>query len=138
IYNEGLKAGELRLWNPTLCCGLPIYSDPMVHPFYPPQLLLHATLPPGAAYEVFLLLHFFFSGASLYWLLRGLGRSDLASTAGGLVWMLLGYNSMWFSTGILAGVSVWGPLALLFILRAFETWDLSRAAIAGTAMGLAI
>ncbi len=138
IYNEGLKAGELRLWNPTLCCGLPIYSDPMVHPFYPPQVVLHATLPPDAAYEVFLLLHLFFSGAALYWLLRGLGRSDLAATAGGLAWMLLGYNSMWFSTGILAGVSVWGPLALLLIHRAFETWNLSRAAMAGVAMGMAI
>jgi len=137
-YNEGLKAGELRLWNPTLCGGLPVYSDPMVHPFYPPQLFLHAILPPDPAYEIFLMLHLFFSGAAMYWLLRGLGRSDLAALAGGVIWMLLGYSSMWFSTGILAGVSVWGPLALLFIHRAFERWDLAFAAGAGIAMGLAI
>src|SRR5262249_22819643 len=120
IYNDGLKRGELRLWNPSLCCGVPIYADPMTHVFYPPQALPHAILPVEPAYEIFLLLHLFFSGAAMYWLLRGLGRSDLAATAAGLVWMLSGYQSMWFSTGILAGVSVWGPLALLALFRAAE------------------
>src|SRR6185436_3566268 len=41
LYNEGLKANELRLWNPSLFCGLPTYADPMIHPFYPPNLVLH-------------------------------------------------------------------------------------------------
>lgn len=138
IYNEGLKSGEFRLWNPSLCCGLPIYADPMVHPFYPPQFVLHALLPPDPAYEIFLLLHLFFSGVALYALLRGLGRSAPAATAGGVLWMLLGYNSMWFSTGILAGVSVWGPLALLGIHRACSGGRLTPAAAGGMAMGLAI
>ena len=138
LYNEGLHRGELRLWNPSLCCGLPIYADPMTHPFYPPQVVLHTLLPPEPAYEIFLMLHLFFSGTAMYGLLRGLGRTDLAATAGGLVWMLLGYNSVWFSTGILAGLCVWGPLALLFLHRAFERQNLSQAALAGVAMGLAI
>lgn len=138
IYNEGLHHGELRLWNPSLCCGLPMYADPMLHPFYPPQLALHALLPPEPAYEMFLLLHFFFSGAAMYGLLRGMGRSGPAATAAGLVWMLFGYNSMWLSTGILAGVAVWGPLALLALSRAFGRGDLSLAAGAGVAMGMAI
>src|SRR5262245_41306392 len=37
LYNDGLKANELRLWNPNLFCGLPAYANPMLHPFYPPN-----------------------------------------------------------------------------------------------------
>jgi hypothetical protein len=138
-YNEGLKANELRLWNPSLFCGLPAYADPMLHPFYPPTLLLQRIFSPDAGYELFLMLHLFFSGVAMYLLLRrGAGRSDVASTAGGLIWMLGGYNAAWFSTAILAGVSVFGPLALLAILRGIETKDRRRAALAGIAMGMAI
>lgn len=139
IYNEGLKANELRLWNPYLFCGLPTYADPMIHPFYPPNLLLHRIFAPDTAYELGLMLHLFFSGVALYvLLLHGLGRSIFASTVGALVWMLGGYNAMWFSTGILAGASVFGPLALLAIQRGLATRDRSKAALAGGAMGLAI
>jgi hypothetical protein len=110
----------------------------MAHPFYPPQLLLHALLPTLPALEIFLLLHLYFAGFAMYRLLRAMGRAEVASATGATVWMLLGYGSMWFSTGILAGVSVWGPLAFLGLLRAVEAKDLSRAPLAGAAMGMAI
>jgi len=138
IYNEGLKANELRLWNPYLFCGLPTYADPMIHPFYPPNLLLHRLLSPDVAYEMGLLLHLFFSGVAMYALLRGLGRSPVAASLGGCVWMLGGYNAMWFSTGILSGLLVFGPLALLAIHRGLETRDRSRAFLGAAAMGMAI
>jgi hypothetical protein len=138
IYSEGLKAGELRLWNPRLFCGYPITSDPIVQPFYPPNLIMHALLPPGPAYETSLMLHLFFAGAAMYWALRGLGRSAPAATAGGLLWMLGGYNALWVSTGFLAGALVFGPLALLGIVKALERESLRRAAGAGAAMGMVI
>lgn len=138
LYGDGLRQGELRLWNPRLFFGYPLYADTMVHPFYPPHLILFALFRPECAYELTLLLHFFFSGAAMFWLLRGVGRSPAASTAGGLLWMLLGYNSLWFSTGILEGVNVFGPLALLAIHRGLGARDLSRASLAGAAMGLAV
>lgn len=137
-YNAGLKQGELRLWNPDLACGLPTYADTLLNPYYPPQLLLHLLLPPDAAYEIYLLLHLFGSGAAMFALLRALGRSDPAAGAGALAWMLLGYHAVWFSTGILAGVSVFGPLALRSIVRGFESRRLSDAAAAGGLFGLAI
>jgi len=138
VYNEGLKAGELRLWNPAVSCGAPIYADPMVHPFYPPHLALHFLFPPDAAFELGLMLHLFFAGAAMFWLLRGLGRSEAASTVGGLVWMILGYHATWFSTAILEGVSVFGPLTLLAIARGVAARDLAPAALTGLSMGMAI
>jgi hypothetical protein len=106
VYNEGLHHGELRLWNPHLFCGYPLYYDTLLHPFYPPNLIFHAVLPPRVAYDLLLLLHFFFSGAAMYWLLRGMGRSAPAATLAGVLWMLLGYNSLWFSAQMFLGAGV--------------------------------
>jgi hypothetical protein len=138
LYSEGLHRGELRLWNPYLFCGYPLYSDHQIHPFYPPNLAFHALLPYRGAYDLNLLLHFFFSGAAMYWLLRGSGRSPFAATLGGALWMLLGYNTHWISTGILMGASVFAPLALLGIQTGLARRDLRPLAQGGLAQGLVL
>ena len=138
VYNEGLKSGELRLWNPYLFCGFPIYADPVVHPFYPPHLALHFLLSPDAAYETSLMLHLFFSGAAMFWLLRAFKRSTHAAAAGGVVWMLFGYNATWFSSMIFLGAAVFAPLTLFFLIRGLERRSLHDAAAAGLSMGMTI
>ncbi len=137
-YNEGLKKGELHLWNHTLFCGTPVYANPMVHPFYPPHLLLHALFPSRTAYGLSLMLHFLFSGICMYWVLIALGRTRWGATAGGIIWMLLGYQALWFSAAILIGVSVFGPLALLGIVRAQRHRSLAYGALGAVAMGMVI
>lgn len=138
LYGEGLKAGELRLWNPWLFCGYPAYANPMLHPFYPPNLALHALLSPAAAHELVLMLHLFFSGVAMFGALGALGRSPAAATAGAVVWMLFGYNAVWFSTVTLLGTSVFAPLALRWIVEGLKQGNAGRAAPAGLAMGMAI
>ncbi|HLY09260.1 MAG TPA: YfhO family protein [Planctomycetota bacterium] len=138
LYGEGLHHGELRLWNPYLFCGYPIYNNLLLHPFYPPNLVLHALLPPRTASDLNLLIHFFFSGASMYALLRGSSRGHVAATVGGLLWMLIGYNTFWFSTGTFMGASVFAPLALLGLRRGLETRSLKPLALGGLAMGMVI
>ncbi len=138
VYNEGLHRNELALWNPNQFCGYPLTYDTMVHPFYPPHLVLHRLFSWEAAYGWTLLLHFFAAGVAMFHLLRGLGRTDVAATLGGLVWTLFGFNALWFSSGILLGVSVFGPLALLAIVRGLEKGSLPHAGWAGAAYGMAI
>jgi hypothetical protein len=138
IYTDGLHHGELRLWNPYLFCGYPLYNDPQIHPFYPPNLLLHALLPYRIAYDLNLLLHFFFSGAAMYWLLRGAGRSDIAASLGGVLWMLLGYHALWISTGILMGASVFAPLALLGLRSGLARREFRPLALGGLGLGLVL
>ncbi len=135
-YNQGLESGRMRLWYPGLLGGYPASADPMVHPFYPPHLVLHAALPAEEAFEISMMLHLFFAGAAMYWLLGALGRSPAAALAGGLVWMLFGYHAAWFSTAVLEGASVFAPLALLAIVRGLERRRLLPAAAAGLAAGL--
>lgn len=138
IYNDGLHRGELRLWNPNLFCGAPLYNNLLIHPFYPPNLLLHSVEHEPFAYDINLFLHFFFSGVAMFHLLRGLGRSDVAASAGGLLWMLIGYNSFWFSTGTVMGASVFAPLALLGIHLGLARRDYKPLALGGLCMGLVI
>src|SRR5258706_13844130 len=109
LYNEGLHHGQLRLWNPYLFCGYPLYNNLLVHPFYPPNLLLHSVLSPEFAYDFNLLLHFYFSGAAMYWLSRGIGRIAAAGSIGVLLWSLLRYNTVWFSTGTVLRAGVFAP-----------------------------
>lgn len=137
-YNEGLKKGELRLWNPYSLCGIPATGDPMLHPFHPPVMLLHALLPVDPAFELTLLLHLFGAGAAMYVALAGWGRSRAAAALGGLVWMLWGYQAMWFSHATLLGVSVWGPLAAHWLSRGLREKSRRHAALAGVALGLCV
>jgi hypothetical protein len=138
LYGEGLRAGELRLWNPLLFCGYPAYHNLLLHPFYPPNLLLFSLLPHQPAYDLGLLVHFLGSGLAMSALLAGLGRSPLAATAGALVWMLQGYFAFWFSPGTLQGLSVFLPLTLLFLHRALDGSGLRAALLAGGCLGLGL
>ena len=74
----------------------------------------------------------------MYWMLLTLGRRRVAATFGGIVWMLLGYHAVWFSTQILMGASVFGPIALLCIVRGLQRKDPTYAAFAGLSMGMVI
>ncbi len=138
LYGEGLHSGELRLWNPLLFCGYPAYNNLLLHPFYPPNLVLFALFPPQLAYDLGLLLHFLGSGLAMAAFLRGTGRSAAAGLVGALLWMLQGYFLYWFSPGTMQGLSVFLPLALLGLQRAFELRDLRPACLGGAALGLAI
>ncbi len=101
-------------------------------------MILHGMLPSRIAYDLNLLLHFFFSGAAMYWLLRGTGRTQTAACIGGLLWMLIGYNAFWFSTGTFMGASVFAPLALLGLRRGLEIHDYKPLLLGGLAMGMVI
>jgi len=74
----------------------------------------------------------------MFWLLRGSGRSDFAAWVGGLLWMLIGYNTFWFSTGTFMGASVFAPLALLGLRSGLETREFKPLALGGLAMGMVI
>lgn len=131
LYADGLREGELRLWNPSLFCGYPAYSDLLLRPFYPPNLLLFSIFPPRIAFDLGLFLHFLGSGLAMLAMLRGLGRGPWGASLGAVLWMLQGYFALWFSPGTVQGLSVFLPLALLALER-------GRAPLGGLALGVAV
>ncbi|MBI3856020.1 MAG: YfhO family protein, partial [Planctomycetes bacterium] len=62
----------------------------------------------------------------------------VAAALGGLMWMLIGYNTFWFSTGTFMGASVFAPLALLGIQLGLTRRSFKPLALGGLSMGLII
>ncbi|MFN3486407.1 MAG: nicotinate-nucleotide--dimethylbenzimidazole phosphoribosyltransferase, partial [Planctomycetota bacterium] len=59
------EEGRLLLWNPDLLCGVPAMGDPQVGTFHPLRILLYRALPPFAALDLFVLIHFFAAGPAM-------------------------------------------------------------------------
>lgn len=83
---ERLGAGELPLWNPYQCCGVPFLATAQVAVFYPPTWIV-LFLPVGLAIQVLMFGQVFAAGllASLFF--RSLGAGVLAATLGGMMFI---------------------------------------------------
>ncbi len=121
FLNERLKAGDIPLWNPHIFAGHPIVASGQSGLMYPPRLLMHWWLEPGAARSLLLLVHSLLAGwMALVWLKsRGLG--EFGAGVGGLVWMLNGQAASWleFEHVVLTGPFV--PAMFWCIDRGLET-----------------
>ncbi len=131
-----LRAGELPLWNPHTCSGIPLLATLQVAAFYPPTWLT-LILPTATALAAGILLHTL-AGAlfALLWL-RSLGVARAAAAAGALLFVftcLLG-NAFW--PPALATIA-WMPAILLCIERwiASGAWRWWLALVAATALQL--
>ena len=79
-----LAAGELPVWCPGLLAGIPLAAEPVVGALYPPVLLFHALLPPGAAINATWLTSFWLAATGMHLLARQRGLSPAAACGGAL------------------------------------------------------
>ena len=86
--SRSLERGVLPSWSRSSFTGLPTAGSAYSSMSYPGHLLTLAFLSPSWAHDVFLLLHVWLAGCSMFWLLRVLKASWLASVFGGVTWML--------------------------------------------------
>lgn len=93
-----LAAGELPLWNPAWCSGMPLLATLQVAALYPPTWLA-LVLPLTAAIPAGLALHGVGGGLGMAFLCRALGASLLASALA----------SVLFVFALLLGQSFWPP-----------------------------
>lgn len=126
-----LRSGEGILWNKAVLGGIPIAGDPQVGTFYPPRWVLLKSLPPAAAIDVFILVHFFFVLPAMYLFLRGRGLDTGPALFGALAWALGGQVMVWFKYGCGLVAAVFLPLQALALDRAWERRSLAWAAGAG-------
>ena len=102
-----LGHGVLAGWNPTSFGGLPTAGSAYSQMSYPGHLVSIAVFGPSWAHDVFLMLHVWLAGLSMFWLLRVLRASWWAAVFGGVTWMLC---PAWFGLAQLESTPVLAAL----------------------------
>lgn len=114
------EEGRLLLWNPDLLCGIPAMGDPQVGTFHPLRILSYRALPPFAALDLFILIHFFAAGPAMFAWCRVLGASGPAAILGAAVWMLCGQQMVWLKYGAGPVAAALLPLLAAALHRGYE------------------
>lgn len=115
-----LAAGELPLWNPHACSGIPLLATLQVGVFYPASWLAQA-LPAERALEASMLLQCGLGGGFMAAWLRSWGRSAPAAATGGVLFVfacLLGETS-WPPV---VSTLIWLPWLLLCVEKLVSAW----------------
>ncbi|MEE2673027.1 MAG: YfhO family protein [Myxococcota bacterium] len=98
LAGQRLAAGELPLWNPNACAGIPLLGSLQVAVFYP-GTWLSAVLPADRALPLLVFLHLLLGGAASSLLFRHWGLAPTLSAGFGVV----------FAFACLLGQSFWPP-----------------------------
>jgi hypothetical protein len=112
---DGVRAGEIPLWNPNILAGTPFLATGQ-HSAYYPFSLLFIVLPLLKAYGWFTVSQLWLAGVFTYLLARVLGTRRSSAAAAGLVFQGSGFllvSSAVFP--MILAAAVWLPLLLACI-----------------------
>jgi hypothetical protein len=134
-------AHRFPLWDPAMWAGQPLVGQAQPGTVYPLNWVLflmplnhgHISLNVLAWYFVVIR---FMAALFCYWLCRDLGRSRVASFAGGLAFALSGFlgTTNWPQ---MTNGTVWIPLVFLFLLRAARGRSpVANGALSGAFLGI--
>ena len=119
-----LGAGELPLWNPDACSGMPLLATMQVSAFYPGSWLA-VVMPAHEALACVILVECALAGCIAAWLMRSWGCDAYASAFGGLLFVstCMVHNSAWPTA---VSTILWIPWILLCVeklaVRATLRW----------------
>lgn len=137
LAGQRLAAGELPLWNPDACAGIPLLGSLQVAVFYPGTWLA-AALPADQVLPVLVFLHLLLGGTASALLFREWGVAPTLSAGFGVVFAfacLLG-QSFWPPE---VATIAWTPLLLLCTERVMASERAGRwwlGLVVGTALQL--
>jgi hypothetical protein len=137
-----IHQGRIPLWDTYLWSGQPLLAQGQPGTAYPLNWLLFALplqnghIAPVALAWYYVVIHFM-AALFAYLFCRDLGRSPIASIAGGLIFALSGFLGATDWPQMMNG-AVWAPLVFLFQLRAIRPAALrwSNAALSGLFLGI--
>jgi hypothetical protein len=129
---EGLRAGEVRFWNPLVHEGVPLSLPALGYPVD----LLQILKPDEAGISLVLALHVPLAAVAFFALARGLGLPRPAAAGGGIVYALGGFMLSTVNLYIQVQAAAWAPLAALAVIRLLR--GASGRAVAGAAAALAL
>ena len=119
FQRECFWQGQLPRWDPYNNCGVPFLAQWNTMPLYPP-VLFYLVLPLTWALGMFCLLHLWFAGFGMYWLVRRWTGHNFAAAFAGVAFAFNGLTLnllMWPSH--LATLS-WMPWVVLVVERAWR------------------
>jgi hypothetical protein len=128
---EGLRAGELRFWNPYVHEGVPLALPPVAYPFD----LLQGLLPHEAGFSLLLALHVPLAALAFFALGRSLGLSRLAAAGSGIVYALGGFCLSTLNLYVYLQAVAWAPLVVRGLRSAAAG---GRREVAGAAVLVAV
>ncbi len=130
---DGLRSGEVRLWNPYLHEGVPLSLPAVGYPLDLLQLLR----PDEVGISLVLALHVPLAAVGFYALARGLLRATPVAAAGGaLVYALGGFVLSTVNLYVYLEAAAWSPLVVLTLARVVS--GEGRRAVAAAALALAV
>jgi hypothetical protein len=106
---EGLRAGQLRYWDPFVHEGVPLLYPPVAYPLD----LLQALWPGLYAISLSVVLHVALAAVGFVLLARRLGVSPPAAAAGALVYALGGFLTSTVGHYIHVEAAAWAPFVVL-------------------------
>lgn len=112
---ERLRQGELPLWNPYQCCGVPFLATAQTAVFYPPTWIA-VFLPVGWAIKTLMFGQVFAAGVFACLFFRSLGKSLFASGIGGVL----------FIFGCILGQIYWPSEVSTILWLPFLMWCAER------------
>jgi hypothetical protein len=119
LTGQQIRSGQLPLYNPYIWSGAPLLAGWNAGAAYP-LTWLFAALPAAPAWTVNLIVTWAVAGTGMFFFLRALRLTSLASFLGALSFAFAGAMSAQVSHfGLVAGMS-WVPVELLAVLRLSE------------------
>ncbi len=113
---DGLRAGEVRFWNPLLHEGVPLHLGPLSYPID----LLHGLWVDERFFTLLLALHVPLAAAGFAALAQRLGCAGPAAAGGAVVYALGGFSLSCVSFYVYTQALAWAPLVVLGLMRAAE------------------
>jgi hypothetical protein len=140
---KSIRRGSLPIWDPFTFSGHSFLGEMQTGGFYPVHFLLalipfnrDGVLSPHT-YNLFFVFTHFLGVCFFFVLARELGRSRFASLVSSLCFSLAGVVGH-LSWPHMLESSIWLPIILLFLLRAFKERNTRRAALCAAVCGLAL
>jgi hypothetical protein len=135
-YAKAIKHFSLPFWTQHMGIGFPLFAEGQVGPLYPLNIVMFFLLPPLAAYNYSIVLHFMIGGVSMYVLTRALGLKGLPAVIPAMLFMFASPYAGCFSNIASLRVLCWLPLVFSIVLFAFEKRKGSILLITGILFGM--
>ena len=135
--SETMKKGAFPFWEPhSFGGGYPFFANGQSTLLYPPRVLTALTVDPGRSHDLISALHVFLAGLFMFALMKELRVGLAGALLAAVAWMFAGFNMAWLHLESVAPISVFLPLVILCVHRAFRTRSMAATAVAALVMAL--